>query len=593
MFGDNPFAVPISSFQRPVPLVLVDPDDEPDYNVCFRKEWLPYILGSLQQLWLQTTWDTTDPDALALEQDRAKLLTSMFLRGCEVCEAELPLDSGCVDFPTDSSVISYAPQDPFTNPDYIPPGYIAVPFLVVTEGNILSFFPGAEIGDVISGYLSIPVLTPGIGQGLARFRVRTKGTGVVELHLLKVPAGGSVLITTDDDPLTVRTINLNKDVFQLPIETIGEITVEVPITTSGEHHIDVTFVPRFNDELIFISYGGGLRKVVLCGFDQTIDEAVDERARHGTISIDEEPELGLRINPDKCWIIQRECSPGEWVDWFDARCGIPGAIEQPTNGTALLPGECREWDVTLSANQKWLVPVAVSEGDLLQVTGASGGWNDGTAAWYCPTGQHYGLGACGGNEAAHMGDLLMSVNHMRLLMNVDGLYVDGYNAIYPVQPGVSDGQVEFLPNDGSLGDNSGTISFHVKLCKQEAAPTLINITYPFGSGPSTVTPGQYITVRSGCCGGGGAGSYGVNPLFDQDVKMTVISSSGFAITPCSGHGLFGGIWADTYGGTLVTGYYCDVSQDPASIAPTVGKAYEIECGTGALDFTITMLIELP
>lgn len=83
MWGDNPFARPISSFQKPVPLVTVDPDDEPDYQVCFRKEWLPYIIGSLQQLLLQTTWKTDDKDALNLVQARAQLLISMFLNACE------------------------------------------------------------------------------------------------------------------------------------------------------------------------------------------------------------------------------------------------------------------------------------------------------------------------------------------------------------------------------------------------------------------------------------------------------------------------------------------------------------------------------
>lgn len=82
MWPDSPFARPVSSFQTPVPLVTVDPDEEPDYQVCFRKEWLPYVIGSLQQLLLQTTWKTNDKDALNLVQARAQLLISMFLNAC-------------------------------------------------------------------------------------------------------------------------------------------------------------------------------------------------------------------------------------------------------------------------------------------------------------------------------------------------------------------------------------------------------------------------------------------------------------------------------------------------------------------------------
>jgi hypothetical protein len=83
MWPDSPFAKPISSFETPVPLVTVDPDEEPDYQVCFRKEWVPYVVGALQQLLLQTTWKTDDKDALNLVQARAQLLISIFLNACE------------------------------------------------------------------------------------------------------------------------------------------------------------------------------------------------------------------------------------------------------------------------------------------------------------------------------------------------------------------------------------------------------------------------------------------------------------------------------------------------------------------------------
>jgi hypothetical protein len=82
MWPDSPFAKPVGSFRYPVPLVAVDPDVNPDVTVCFRREWLPYIIGSLQQLLLQSTWDTNDPDALNRAQGQAQLLVSMFIQGC-------------------------------------------------------------------------------------------------------------------------------------------------------------------------------------------------------------------------------------------------------------------------------------------------------------------------------------------------------------------------------------------------------------------------------------------------------------------------------------------------------------------------------
>lgn len=79
MWPNSPFARPVSSYEAPVGLVLVDPCDNPDLNVSFRHEWLPYILGSLKQLVLQTTWDTSDPDQLWLVQERAMDLLNCFM----------------------------------------------------------------------------------------------------------------------------------------------------------------------------------------------------------------------------------------------------------------------------------------------------------------------------------------------------------------------------------------------------------------------------------------------------------------------------------------------------------------------------------
>lgn len=58
----SPFAQPTTSFQRPVPLIFVDPCDNPDIRLEFRHEWLPYILGALKQLLLQTTWKTDNAE---------------------------------------------------------------------------------------------------------------------------------------------------------------------------------------------------------------------------------------------------------------------------------------------------------------------------------------------------------------------------------------------------------------------------------------------------------------------------------------------------------------------------------------------------
>jgi hypothetical protein len=78
VFGaDRPFAPSVGSFQVPVSPPDSDPDDGDQVTVCFSAAWLPFVLGSLQQLTLQATWKG-DVDAIQLAQDRAQLLIAMF-----------------------------------------------------------------------------------------------------------------------------------------------------------------------------------------------------------------------------------------------------------------------------------------------------------------------------------------------------------------------------------------------------------------------------------------------------------------------------------------------------------------------------------
>lgn len=78
MWPNSPFAVPTSSFKRPVPVPTSEPTTSPTTSVSLSCAWLPYVRGALQQLLLQTTWDTEDPALLALTQGRVWNLISLF-----------------------------------------------------------------------------------------------------------------------------------------------------------------------------------------------------------------------------------------------------------------------------------------------------------------------------------------------------------------------------------------------------------------------------------------------------------------------------------------------------------------------------------
>jgi hypothetical protein len=260
MDGDSPFARPQSSYERPVPLVLVDPDVDANITVCFRSEWLPYVLGALQQLILQTTWATSDPDALNLVQARAQLLIALFIEGCPT----LIPDVGCVTYPMSASFISYYPQNPYTEPGVIPDWYSITPFVII-DSDLAAAVTGTEIGDVVALNGAFPNPDAVIEHGLSAIHLDFTGAGVVELHFVSIPFGAVAIVTVDDDGSHSRIVDTNADVIEVPPESAGEVIEEFTITGSGAHHIDVRFAPVLDDSGIPLRYGGGMRSVVLCG----------------------------------------------------------------------------------------------------------------------------------------------------------------------------------------------------------------------------------------------------------------------------------------------------------------------------------------
>lgn len=173
----------------------------------------------------------------------------------------------CRDVYPDSPSITYEPQNPFTEPDYVPAGYQAPPFFWVKPTDTLLLALNFQVGDVITDptrFLNGQVPIPPDDFGFPRFRFSWVGKAEIELHFLQYPLGGAVLVTQDSNPLSTQVLHLNLDSISIPPETVSEIVVEREATTDGEHYIDVTFFPVLNDELPFVNYGGGLRKITIC-----------------------------------------------------------------------------------------------------------------------------------------------------------------------------------------------------------------------------------------------------------------------------------------------------------------------------------------
>jgi len=210
--------------------------------------------------------------------------------------------------------------------------------------------------------------------------------------------------------------------------------------------------------------------------------------------------------------------------------------------------------------------------------GGSGAWNDGTLGWNCVNGFTYALGLCASAESPEGSDPLQTANHMRLIVNIDGEWFDAYNQLIAVPGGVSDGQVYFQANDSDLTDNSGTVSFHVKICRFAVAAEPITISYESGTGVTVLdtSEGQTEWIISMTATPFTDG-YSVHCTFSENVKFTVQSASGFVHVAYPGCTVFAIENVD--GGTVET-LACATQFQPTEFTPA-NTVDNVLIGTGA------------
>lgn len=483
-------------------------------------QWVALVTGLIQQLSFGYYWDkdySNWEDAKAAGQE----ILQSWMKQIRCDAGAVPIqEPQCVDYPNSSPMLDWQPANPFLDPSRVPPGYVAQPWGVVGDPPVFPY----QAGDVISGLFGLPVLTPALGQGLARVRVKFTGQGTVEVHLIKVALGGIALLTWDDNPLTAKFIDTSMDFLALPPESGDEDIQEITFSTPGDHHIDVTMLPRFGAEVGFAGYGGGIRKIVLCGPDmQFIDRPGEEFTSSDNFG-GPDSEVPMAICEALRWnngVLEGYCC-GEWVPVVGGGAGP--AVTQPVQTEPLVSGDCQSFQVTLGANQRWLMPMDVQTGDIITVISPTGAWSDGTLNWFCPDGKHYLAGSCTTDVSPAGSDPVQNANHMSIIVGWN-VTTPEYSRIYPsvfaVPDGVSGEQLWFQANDDSLGDNSGSLSFTVQICRAEALP--IGITYTFGTGPSSVADGGVITITSG----DNSSNQRFHVTFGECVHVEVLSSAGW------------------------------------------------------------------
>lgn len=303
-------------------------------QVCFDipdvEEYRQAFWGRVWNLGEEEIWSKDDPEddkpRIAAEYWR-QVLWETYQRylASENCDAD-----DCKSYSPGAPFIQWFPNDPYNTPDLVGEGYNNPAWYLATVASNLAL--GSSTGDVITSIDrfppgSLPTIIP--ASGLPRFRVNVSGEGRITLHLVNLIAGSLIQLTKDDDPFTVKFIDVSRDLVSIPPETMDAFQVEVEFTTPGLHWIDCIVVSWVNASIPFLHHGGGLRQVDLCGFtDMPLV-----------------PPTMIRADPSGCGNLEKSTDGGEtWTDIDntdflrrDGVCAMTGGLEiYPTADEALL-----------------------------------------------------------------------------------------------------------------------------------------------------------------------------------------------------------------------------------------------------------------
>lgn len=306
-FENTPYSDPIFPG---IPVPESDPQSEPKVCLTYNADWQPILTALASRLTRRDAWNGDDAQR-ALGVRKAHEFIAQIQ--AENCPEGIPADS-CEDFHPENPFTQYYPNNPFTSPDYVPPGYDTPPWYT----NPLVPLPGVIPTDAMVNFLSLPIsgnITDLIAAGLPHCRIYCSGRGELELEFVKVLQGGYIMIIIDDNPLTVQFEDLNAlslSGISTVLDLLGIIVggslqdteiVEIKFETLGTHHVDITFLPNVDGEVI-IGFGGGIRRITFCS------AALDGDMVYMPVS-------GVRINTSTCKWQAEYNGDGIWVDFAD------------------------------------------------------------------------------------------------------------------------------------------------------------------------------------------------------------------------------------------------------------------------------------
>lgn len=245
----------------------------------------------------------------------------------------------CEQFTPEQSWVAFFPNDPFTTPELVPSGYLLPPFYT----NPLVPIAGVLATDAMLNFAAIPLFQSWadlLETGLPRCVINFQGSGQVEVELVKIPQGGFAALTVDGSLASMQIVNLTEfsitdfddlqEFVELPLDGLVQTEiVEFEVETTGNHTLEITFLPNVGVDII-LGFGGGLRSIEFCN-GTSAGEAFTMQMR--TVAAGE-----------GCNLIQwRPASSGLWVDLLTVCDGADGAAgaDAPPLHMAFDAANCR------------------------------------------------------------------------------------------------------------------------------------------------------------------------------------------------------------------------------------------------------------
>lgn len=275
---------------------LPDEIDPPRIRFCVEiPDNLFHIMAFWGALTELTKWWNWQRD----EAHTALLVTAVWKDVIEQARASfaagecLDEDEFCTEYDAAEERVTFYPEIDATE---LPLGYLVNPWIRITGPNPLV---GLKTGDVITDVVHIPPL-PTIWDHLEDLGTVLSlgypsisitglvGRGTVRVYLLSVFLGGRALIVKDNELIGTAFLDTNLDTASVPPETYAENIIEYRFETSGEHRLDIVFVPNVSADIEFLGFGGGFRRVEICGFEENGGAMDEECCDDITTRLDEQ-----------------------------------------------------------------------------------------------------------------------------------------------------------------------------------------------------------------------------------------------------------------------------------------------------------------